>query len=808
MSSTDNSPTNNALAAARRPLLFTLIVLVNGLAYAAGGAVLLRYGGSVYYLAGGLAMIASAVLLWRRSPASAWVYAAFLAVTVGWSLAEAGADGWALAPRLIIPAVIGLWFFVPTLRRWLCAAPAAPRASAALGIVALAVLGGAALMPAPAPLAPLPAAVDSASVAKALVAPESGEWPEYGGTLAGTRFSPLTQITPENVGQLVHAWSYRTGVVQKGETSGMEATPLMVNETLYFCTQTNIVIALDPETGIERWRFDPKVNVKGASLVATCRGVAYLETPTAPDCPKRIITATFDIRLIAINADSGQPCPSFGDKGTVDLTAGMGLVDPGFYYVSSAPTIVRNRVVLGGWVADNVGVGEPSGVVRAFDAISGAFAWAWDVGRPGQSGMPAPGESYTRGTPNAWGPMSGDEELGLVYVPTGNATPDHWGGHRSAASDASSSALVAIDATTGSERWRFQVVHHDIWDYDNAAQPTLVDVRINGEKTPAVLQATKTGQVYLLDRRTGKPLTAVEERPVPHDAAPGDHLSATQPFSTGMPQFTTPLTESDMWGATPYDQLYCRVLFRSMRYDGEYTPLGTERAALMYPGMGGGINWGGVSVDPERGVMLLNVLYIGTMGRLIPRAEYDAYLADVRKQQEAAQGAGERKVFHNLDAPFPQLGTPFAVRLGTFQSPVQIPCQKPPYGTMNAVDLSSGKLLWSVPLGKTTDSGPWGIPMHVPLTMGVPTFGGSVTTRGGLVFIGATHERAIRAFDVRNGRVLWEARLPAAAIATPTVYLSPKTHRQFLVTIASGHRTLRAPLGDSVEAYALPGGGG
>jgi membrane-bound PQQ-dependent dehydrogenase (glucose/quinate/shikimate family) len=794
----------DAAAAARRPIGFILLLGLNGLAYAGGGLLLLRYGGSPYYFAGGLAMLASAVLLFRRDALGAWIYAAFLGVTLVWALAEAGRDGWALVPRLMIPALLAIWFAARSVRRWLSAPAPGARVSVVAGAFSLVVLAGVAFTPGPGPAAPLPEALDASKVDPALIAPANGEWPEWGGTRAGTRFSPLTQITPDNVGKLQKVWTYRTGVVQQGETSGMEATPLMVNGTLYFCTQTNIVIALDPETGTERWRYDPQTNTKAASLVATCRGVAYLATPQVADCPKRIIAATFDIRLLAINADTGKPCEWFGNKGTVDLKLGMGLVDPGFYYVSSAPTIVRNRIILGGWVADNVRVGEPSGVVRAFDAVTGAFVWAWDVGRPGQHGLPSPGETFTPGTPNVWGPMSGDEALGLVYLPTGNATPDHWGGHRAKFSDESNTALVAVDADTGEERWRFQMAHHDIWDYDNAAQPTLVDVTVNGERVPAVLQATKTGLVFMLDRRTGKPLAAVEERPVAHDGAPGDTLSPTQPFSTGMPQFTAPLTEADMWGITPYDQLYCRVLFRSMRYDGEFTPLGTERKSLMYPGMGGGMNWGGVSVDPERGVMLVNALYIGTMGQLVPRAEYDAYVEAQKKQQQSEQLAGNRKVFHNLDAPFPQLGTPFAVRLGTFQSPLQIPCQKPPYGTMSAVDLSTGKLLWQKPLGKTSDSGPLGIPFGLPLTMGVPTFGGSITTRSGLVFIGATHERSIRAFDIRNGNVLWESRLPAAAIATPSTYLSPKSHRQFVVTIASGHRTLRAPLGDYVEAFALP----
>jgi membrane-bound PQQ-dependent dehydrogenase (glucose/quinate/shikimate family) len=670
---------------------------------------------------------------------------------------------------------------------WVCVAPVL----AALGVLAVAAFWPASRSSPgtlPEPQAP-------GAVARNLVGPANGEWPVWGNTLAGTRFSPLTQITASNVAELKPAWAYRTGVVQKGETSGMEATPLMVNGMLYLCTQTNIVIALDPETGALRWRFDPKVDPASASLVRTCRGVAYAEVKDSTDCPKRIITATFDVRLLAINADTGQLCSSFGTQGAVDLRTGMGPLDPGFYYMSSAPTIVSNRIVLGGWVADNVRVGEPSGVIRAYDVVTGKFQWAWDLGRPGQHGEPGLGESYTRGTPNSWAPMSGDEQLGLVYVPTGNATPDHWGGHRSKYSDQFNTSLIALDITTGEPRWSFQGVHHDIWDYDMASQPTLVDVQVDGQTVPAVVQPTKTGQVFMLDRRDGKLLAQVEERPVAHDAAPGDYLTPTQPFSTGLPSFAGPrLQERNMWGLTPFDQLWCRIKFRSLRYDGMFTPIRMDATSLIYPGIGGGMNFGGVSVDPERGVMLVNSLNIGTMARLLTRAEADAI---------AAKNSA-KKVFHNLNAPMPMAGTPFAVSMGTFISPLGVPCNEPPFGVMSAVDLNAKKLLWSVPLGEATDSGPLGLRFGIPITMGMPNFGGSVTTRSGLVFIAATHERAIRAFDIRSGRILWKARLPAAGQTVPMTYISPKSGRQFILTIAGGHRTLQAPLGDFVEAFAIP----
>jgi membrane-bound PQQ-dependent dehydrogenase (glucose/quinate/shikimate family) len=788
-------------APVRRPWILIIIMSMTAVGLTAGGIRLISLGGSPYYLLSGLTLLACAVTLWLGDRRTLWIYAAYMAATIVWALCEAGLNGWALAPRLMYLSGFGVWLAFPRVRCWLGDAVVSgnslSRWFALVPVAAVvATITLAAAWPAGGTAQPaFPDIAGNRATAENLIGPANGEWPEWGNTLAGTRFSPLELINRNNVADLKLAWSYRTGVVQPGETSGMETTPLMVNGTLYLCTQTNVVIALDPETGAERWRFDPKVDATSASLVRTCRGVAYAAVGGSADCPKRIITGTFDVRLVAVNADTGRPCASFGTDGTVDLKSGMGGVDPGFYYTSSAPTIVGSRIILGGWVADNVKVGEPSGVIRAYDVGSGKFAWAWDLGRPGWHDEPVSGDSYTRGTPNSWAPMSGDEKLGLVYVPTGNATPDHWGGHRSAYSDQFSTSLVALDAATGELRWSFQGVHHDIWDYDMASQPTLVDVTINGQIVPAVVQPTKSGQIFMLDRRDGRLLANIEERPVSHDAAPGDHLAATQPFSTGLPSFEgPPLRERNMWGLTPFDQLWCRIKFRSLRYDGMFTPIKPDATTLIYPGIGGGMNWGGVSVDPERGIMLVNSLNIGTMARLLPRAEADAL---------GRKNPG-KKTFHNLNAPMLMAGTPFAVAMGTFVSPLGVPCNEPPYGVMSAVDLNTRKLLWSVPLGETTDSGPLGVRFGIPITMGVPNFGGSVTTRAGLVFIAATHERAIRAFDIRSGAVLWKARLPAAGQTVPMTYISPASGRQFILTIAGGHRTLQAPLGDYVEAFALP----
>lgn len=618
----------------------------------------------------------------------------------------------------------------------------------------------------------------------------SGEWRHYGNDLGGSRFSPLTQLTPENVSGLKQAWVYNT---ERGGplAHGFQVTPIMVGDSLYLCTPYNHIISLDPETGEERWRFDPK-NERIAPR--SCRGVAYHKVPDGQGvCGERIITATSDRRLLALDAKTGQVCESFGDGGAVDLSTGMGDVSKGYYYVTSAPTIVRGNIVLGGWVSDGQTVGEESGVIRAYDAVTGAFAWAWDLGRPGYYGEPGPGETYTRGTPNSWAPMSGDEALGLVYVPTGNATPDYWGGHRTKEADTYSTAVVALDAESGEPRWHFQTIHHDVWDYDVGSQPTLVDLVIDGETVPALIQGTKQGQIFLLDRRTGEPLAQVEERPVPQGAAEGDWLSPTQPFSTGMPALPDHvLAESDMWGLTPLDQLWCRIKFRQARYEGLFTPPGVK-PTITHPGYMGGMEWGGVSVDPARGLMIVNWNQVSNYTRLIPRAVADA--AGVTPAEDHITGVGE---------PVAQAGTPFAATTAGFLSPLGVPCTSPPYGLITVVDLNTREIVWTVPHGTMRDNGPFGIRSMLPIPMGVPTLGGSVTTQSGLIFIAASMERAMQAMDVESGEVLWKDRLPSAGHATPMTYISPKSGRQFVVIAAGGHGAMGSPLGDSIVAYALP----
>jgi quinoprotein glucose dehydrogenase len=755
----------------KRWLLAVVLALI-ALALIAGGGFLLTLGGSPYYLLAGVAVALCAWFSARGDQRGRWLYGALLAATLVWSLAERGFSPWALQARVLAPAVLGVWVFWPALRR-------RPLATAAAAVVVVA--GLAWLL-----LGSDPVVKPGASRTSAAEGP--GEWLNYGNDPGGSRHSPLAQITPANVAGLKEVWRVHVG--GQGPGLGFEATPLFVKDTLYLCTPQSLILAIEPETGARRWTFDPKAPPAPA---AACRGVAYYAQPGARGpCAERILFATVDGRLMAVDRQNGQPCRDFGEDGTVDLRRGMPAKDQSYWRTTSAPAVVRGKVVLGASVRDGQYVGEPSGVIRAYDAVSGKLAWAWDMDRPERRGEPPPGETYSAGTPNSWAPISADETLGLVYLPTGNSTPDYWGAHRSPASERYSSSVVALDAETGAVRWSFQTTHHDLWDYDVASQPTLVDLPVDGRTVPALVQPTKRGQVFLLDRRTGAPLAPVEERPVPQGAAAGDRLSPTQPFST-MPAFDdTRLSETRMWGMTPIDQLWCRIRYRQARYDGPLTPPGV-RPIVTYPSYQGGMNWGGVSVDPDRRLMVVNWGRLASYTRLIPRAEADARGIAVPKDGRL-QGLGK---------PVPQAGTPFAVETAPFWSPLMVPCTEPPFGKIAVVDLVTRKVVWERPLGSSRDSGPNGKAWGLALPMGVPNVGGSITTRSGLVFIAATQEAEFRAFDIRSGKKLWAARLPAGGQATPMSFVSPTSGRQMIVLAAGGSFAMKSRMGDWLVAYAL-----
>lgn len=770
-----------------------LALLAGGLLF--GGAWLIGLGGSPYYLLAGLALGLAAALIWKRRREGAWCYWAIVAITLGWAVWEVGFAPWALMPRVVAWFVVGAWMAVPAFRRRLKENSSRRRGKpgflliAAAGSVALGTLlhSMAPLPPDPRfrrGVGPFPQLRESTAFTGL-----PGEWEEWGRDKAGSRFSPLTQITPENVRDLQPAWTSSLTMSDKARTTGAEANPLMVNGVLYTCNGNNEVFAIDAESGRRLWGTQT-----GGNYGHTCRGVVHFAVPGAKStCSQRIVTATGDATLVALDASTGQLCPGFGADGKVDLNEGMPKAEKGYYHVTSAPGLVRGKLVVGGWVTDGQYWGEPSGVIRGYDAITGKLAWAWDMGAPDRIGVPPLGQSYTHSTPNSWAPMSADEELGLVYLPLGNPAVDYFGGLRRPFDEKFGSAVVALDAETGRLRWSFQTTHHDLWDYDVPSQPVLVDLpKAGGGVDRALVQGTKRGEIFVLDRVTGRPLRNVEERLVPQQGkVPEERLSPTQPYSVGMASFDMPrMQESDMWGITPLDELACRIKFRKARYEGEFTPPGT-RPWITSPGTTGGMNWGSYSIDRDHKVMIVTTGRIAHLSRLIPRREADAL--GLRPGAALAHAGGG-----------PQAPAPYAAEVDFFLSPLFAPCQAPPYGFISAVDLVTGKLIWSRPIGTARDTGPFGLATGVPLPLGTFMIGGAITTRSGLVFVAATADRTIRALDIRTGRQLWQHDLPHGGFSTPITYISPKSGRQFVVVATGSLYGMGRPDGVDLAAFVLP----
>ncbi|MEM8497954.1 MAG: PQQ-binding-like beta-propeller repeat protein [Pseudomonadota bacterium] len=745
------------------------------------GAYLAYLGGSFYYIVAGLLSGACVVALYKRHQNALQLLGALLAITLLWSVYESGLHFLALLPRLAFWMVIALWFFTPLYRTSLSDSAATKHywlltpllASAAILLIAAAQgheQNG------------------SGTVRENTNLATATDWRHYGNDAGGSRFAAIAQINVKNVGSLEEAWRYRTGV-----EDDFKMTPLQVGERLYLCGARNVLMALDSESGEEVWRYDPKATAPAEHQYAlTCRGVSYFEAPAefeGQQCQTRIVTGTVDARLIAVDASTGKPCANFGDGGQVDLRKGLGEHLPNQYYVTSPPLVVNNLLVVGGLVLDSQDLGLPSGVVRAFDAISGEFVWAWDVGRPGNTTEPADGEEYTRGTPNVWTVMSYDADLDLIYAPTGNASPDYWGGVRRKIDDEWSSALVALEGKTGTPRWKFQTVHHDIWDYDLPAQPVLVDVEHEGQLVPSVAVATKRGDVFLLDRRDGKPVYPIDERPVPQSPELGDYLSATQPFSP-LPNFHPQLRERDMWGLTPVDQLLCRVEFKRTRYEGLFTPP-TAQGSLQFPANFGGFNWGSVSVDADNGLLVAAPMRLANRVLLVTPQQ----VAEAGPRAKLLLGGEHPAVRYDADSPMPEhyepdgedpydhrhiryygLTLPFMSLLGT-----HVPCFEPPWSEIAVMDLNTKELLWRRPLGSMNESGPFGWRSGLPFEVGVAVRAGTVTTRGGLTFISSTMDRTVRAYDLRTGDIKWSADLPGNGQATPMTYVSQQSGRQYLI---------------------------
>lgn len=790
-----NSPPRG-LASGLLWLLGGLMALI-GLAIGIGGAYLVSLGGSWYFLLMGIVMLVSAVLIFRKKTSGLVLYALAFICTIFWAISDAGMDFWPLFSRLFTFAVLAFlaaiaWPILRTANGVATVKKAPAYGIAAVLAVCMLVSAGWMFVP-----QVQVAAKEDVPVKPVTPAEAQKDWKHWGNTTHGDRFAALDQINKGNVSELKVAWTAHTGDIPQSNGSGAEDqnTPLQVGDTLFVCTPYSKVLALDVDSGKEKWRFDSKAT---APNWQRCRGLGYFEETTqkaaatlaAPAqpaaCPRRLFLPTTDARLLAINADNGKLCEDFGDHGTVDLKVGMGEVKPGYYQQTSTPLVAGNVVIVGGRVADNFSTGEPPGVVRAYDVHTGKLAWAWDPGNPNITGVPPEGQTYTRGTPNVWSAMSYDAKLNLVYLPTGNATPDFFGGTRTPEDDKYSSSIVAVDAASGKVRWHFQTTHHDLWDFDLPSQPLLYDLpNGKGGTTPVIVQTSKQGMIFMLNRETGEPVAKVEERPVPQGNVEGERYSKTQPYSVGMPMIgNETLTESDMWGATPIDLLICRIEFKGMRHQGVFTPPGLDRS-LQYPGSLGGMNWGSVSVDPNNSLMFVNDMRLGLANYMVPRANV------------AKDASGIEMGIVPMD------GTPYGAMRERFLSPLGIPCQKPPFGTMSAVDLKSGKIVWQVPVGTVQDTGPLGIRMHMPIPIGMPTLGASLSTQSGLLFFAGTQDFYLRAFDTANGKEIWKSRLPVGSQSGPMTYVSPKTGKQYILINAGGAR--QSPdRGDYIIAYALP----
>ena len=616
------------------------------------------------------------------------------------------------------------------------------------------------------------------------------EWPNYGNDPAGMRYSPLSQINRENVSKLQVAWIFHTGDVSDGshdrKRSGFEATPILVDGTLYVTTAFNRVIALNPETGKERWAYDPHVDLTldyGDGLVN--RGVAtWLDsTPVSgKPCRRRIYEATLDARLISLDATTGKPCLDFGDYGQVSLRNVPGY-RAGWYHMTSPPAVIDDLVVVGSAIDDNQRAAMPAGVVRAFDARTGALRWSWDP-IPNVVAANSGKESERQtGAANAWSIMAVDPQRDLIFIPTGSASPDYYGGLRPGDNKWANS-VVALHAKTGAIAWGFQLVHHDLWDYDSASPPLLATLRHGGENVPVVIQGNKAGFLYVLNRDTGMPVFPVEERPVPKSDIPGEVASPTQPFPLAPPPLAPQkISADDAWGVTPQDRETCRKWIRGLRNEGIFTPPSLQ-GTLVVPGNLGGMTWSGYAFDPQHSLLVVNTNHLVAKAKLIPRADF--WRDEVRTE----------------DGDYaPQAGTPYGLFRRFLQAPSDLPCIAPPWGWLTGVDMIEGKIRWQVPLGSMQDFGG----KQPPVPPGSISLGGPIVTAGGLAFIGGTFDPFLRAFDVETGKELWKAQLPDSGHATPMTYQLGANGKQYIVIAAGGHpKITEESLSDALVAFTLP----
>ncbi len=625
------------------------------------------------------------------------------------------------------------------------------------------------------------------------------DWSYYGGNPGGTRYSPVAQITPQNVKHLKVAWIFRTGETGQGFPGDewkshmtFEATPILYDGTLYFTTSETNVDAVDAATGKLRWRYDSNVKKIWYSDAAS-RGVSlWVDDQSLSDAPchARIFAPTLNHRLLALDTVTGKLCQDFADRGVLDLSQNIHFTYKGGeyinYLVTSPPVVIDGKVIVGSSIGDDRLVDSERGTVRAFDARTGKLIWSWDP-IPRDPSNPeyqewTPAAAKTVGGANAWPPLSADPARHLVFVPTTSPSADYFGGERPG-DNRWADSVVALNADTGKLVWAYQLVHHDLWDYDTVAQPSLVDLIHDGQHVPAVIEATKTGMLFTFNRETGAPIFPIVEKPVPQDGVPGEVLSKSQPFPV-LPKPLVrqgPVTEGDAWGLTFWDEGKCRALIKQYHSEGIFTPPGLK-TTIEQPGNAGGVEWGGIAFDPVHQLAVVNTMNLPWLDALIPRDEYEALIH-----------SGNYKIKYKGWDLAPMAGTPYGRRRSVFLSPLHIPCVKPPWGQLAAVDMQTGQIKWQVPLGNA---------LFNHWNLGVPNIGGPIVTAGGLIFIAATVDADIRAFDLHSGKMLWQYKLPAGGQATPMTYAVGG--RQYVVIAAGGHGDGFGTRGDYVIAFALP----
>lgn len=795
----------------------SVVIAIFAIALIYMGAMLLKVGGSAAYFIFGLATFITAILLFLNKKIVLTFYALLMWCILIWIIYEVGFDKWQWIPRGALFALIGFWLAMPFITQKLYSSETNdistktrhfhPFLASTVGLMIIIVFAN--------------FFYDSVLIKGHIQDSEQNsteasvadtDWSSYGGNTDGLRYSKLNQINANNVKNLHVAWEYHTGDVRDSKLDAseytFEATPLKVNNTLYLCTPHNEIHALSPETGQLKWKYSPQKDSSYLQQHQTCRGVSYFDADSAvqsnrhlavkpklaaQECRKRIITSTAaQPKLIAVDADTGKLCSTFGNNGEVDLMQNMGKILPHAYMQTAAPLIANNLIIIGGSVMDNgYQSGNPSGVIRAYDVMTGALVWNFDPANPEVTQPIQKDQQYLYDSPVAWSTFTADSKNGLVYIPFGNASPDLVGLDRDMKSHTEKfrDALVALDLQTGQLKWSFQTSNNDLWDRDNPSQPSLLDIDYQGKKSPAIILPTKVGNIFVLNRLTGNPIYPIEDVQVSTQGELDEKYSATQ-LKSALNFIPEPLTEASMWGISPFDQIQCRIDFKQKRYDqNPWTPA-TQNGSIIFPGNIGVFNWGSVSIDPEQQILIASPIRL-------------AYLYNLIKRSPETSN----------DRLFTKEGTPYwnenfqgryATQVNKFASSLGIPCIAPPWGRLAAVNLTTGKTEWIRRTGNTKNLKTTFFPGPFPIgfNMGMLAHGGSITTKGGLVLHAATADNFFRAYDIKTGDKLWETELPAGGQATPATYLG-QDQTQYIVISAGGHGSLGTPLGDSVIAYKV-----